>query len=728
MSVEVRVLGEVQLWIDDRSVNAGHARQRCVLALLALDASRLMPVEQLIDRVWGDRTPGDARGVLYTYLARLRRILAGAGDVSIQRRPGGYVLTIDPLAVDLHQFRHLYGQARTTDDDRALGLFTQALDLWRGEAFASLDTEWLDTIRTALAAERLAAELAHTELRLRRGDHVQLLPEVAARAKAHPFDEHATAHLMLALYRAGRSADALGHYLEFRQRLAAELGTDPGPDLQQLHQQILTNDPALTTTPDPTRTTAPAITAAVPAAVVVPRQLPATPAPFTGRAGELARLSDVATPGTAVLIAAISGTGGIGKTWLALRWAHSHADQYPDGQLFVDLRGFSPDSAPMDPTVAVRGFLDALGVRPDCMPVDPSTREALYRSVMAGRKMLIVLDNAATTDQVVPLLPGDDTSTVLVTSRRTLSGLLIRHGAHDLSLDILTEPDAHALLARSVGKARIVADPTATTELIRLCGGFPLALGIVAARAHTHPAVPLADLAAELADLGLAALADEDPAASLPTVLSWSFRMLSPPAATLFGLLGITPGPDIGWQAAAFLAGLPEIQTRVVLRELEHASLVAQQVPGRYRMHDLIRPLRERYRPRAFRARAGHGAAAGGRLLYPHRAHRQPRAGSPPPPDPVRSARYRCAACPAAGYPSGADLVPQRVPRPSGRSTQRRSPRLVLHRVAYGLGPGHIPLPAGPPTRADHRVAGRAGGRRPSARPHPAPPRAPDHR
>ncbi len=620
MPVELRVLGEIEVWIDGRAVHPGHARQRCVLAVLALDAGRLVSTDQLIDRVWGHRTPGDARNVLYNYLARLRRALAGAHDVTIERHPGGYVLAMDALAVDLHRFRQLLGQARTTEDDTAPNLFAQALGLWRGEPFAGLDNLWLDSVRTVLAHERLAAELEHTDLRLGQGKHAELVPELAARAAVHTLDERVATQLMLALHRAGRRVDALRHYEEFRQRLAAELSADPGPDLQRLHQRILTNDPAA------------ACPAAPPAAApMVPRQLPASPGPFAGRHAELADLTETAAPGTALVITTIGGAGGIGKTWLALHWAHANVDRFPDGQLFVDLQGFSPEGTPLDPAVAVRGFLDALGLAPDRIPVDPPAQTALYRSTTVGRRMLIVADNAATADQVRPLLPGGNTNTVLVTSRRTLTGLLTRQGAQHLTLDTLTESDAYALLVRRIGAPRVTAEPEATAELIELCGGFPLALGIIAGRAHAHPVLPLADLVAELRDLGLAALTDDDPAASLPTVLSWSYRALTTVQRTIFGLLGIVRSPDIGLPAAASLAALPDAQLRTVLRELEHTSLVQQTRHGRYRMHELIRhyatdtayhDLTEDTRTAALQrvlAFYTHTAYAAAHLLNPHR-------------------------------------------------------------------------------------------------------------
>lgn len=282
----------------------------------------------------------------------------------------------------------------------------------------------------------------------------------------------------------------------------------------------------------------------------VPRQLPAQPAAFVGRERQLAALSSSA--GTVV----VGGGGGVGKTWLALHWAHRHLADYPDGQLFADLRGFSPDSEPLPTDVAVRGFLDGLGVPAARVPADLPAQTALYRSLVAGRRMLIVLDNAASADQVVPLLPGGDSCTVLVTSRRALTGLVTRHSAHHLPLDLLDTGEAHTLLAGRVGGDRVAAEPAAVAQLVELCGGLPLALGILAGRASINPGVPLAELAAELREAGLAALSDEDPAASLPAALSWSHRALPPDQQTLFELLAIAPGADITPAAAASLVGV----------------------------------------------------------------------------------------------------------------------------------------------------------------------------
>ncbi|GAB2740583.1 ATP-binding protein [Amycolatopsis magusensis] len=403
-------------------------------------------------------------------------------------------------------------------------------------------------------------------------------------------------------------------------------------------------------------------------APVIPRQLPAAPGLFTGRTAELARLdralthpatrqgpgtdareSTTAAPdtgpagaGTTVLVSAIGGAGGIGKTWLALAWAYRHLERFPDGQLFVDLHGFSPTDDPVQPATAVRGFLDALGVDPDRIPADLGAQSALYRSLVAGRRMLIVLDNAATSDQVAPLLPGSPSCTVLVTGRHRLASLIDRHGARHLPLDVLSPEEARGLLAARLGADRVAAEPEAVDELIGLCGGHPLALSITARTAGTRPGVTLAEAAAELRDLGLEALDhDTDPAASLPTVLSWSLRHLTDEQRRVFALLGIAPGPDTTPPATAALTGLPDRSARRTLSGLENASLLERRPGGRYAMHDLIRryatdtahtTLPEQVREAAltrvvdFHLHTAHAAA---RLLNPHRALVRPEPPAP---------------------------------------------------------------------------------------------------
>ncbi|MEU4523448.1 helix-turn-helix transcriptional regulator [Amycolatopsis sp. NPDC024027] len=326
----------------------------------------------------------------------------------------------------------------------------------------------------------------------------------------------------------------------------------------------------------------------------LPRQLPALLQGFTGRDTELtaltAGLDTVVGTSETIMITVVAGPGGIGKTALVVRWAHQHADRFPDGQLFVDLCGFSPNSNPVGALAALRGFLDALGIDPAGISGGLAEHAARYRSHVAGKRMLIVLDNAATTDQVIPLLPGTPTCTVLVTSRNTLTALLHRHGARHLTLTVFDDDEAHALLARRLGNERVAAEPDAVTDLVMLCGRYPLALAIVAARAHAAGAdIPLAEFTAELREPGLDALDDNDPTASLPAVLSVSLRDLTAQQSTLFALLGVTPGPDISLPAAASLIGLSIPRTRAVLRVLVDGSLLDRGPAERYGMHDLVR-------------------------------------------------------------------------------------------------------------------------------------------
>ncbi len=334
--------------------------------------------------------------------------------------------------------------------------------------------------------------------------------------------------------------------------------------------------------------------------VTVPRQLPTRVPHFAGRAGELAQLdavldaaaSDQATGATGVVISAIGGTAGVGKTALALHWAHRVAQRFPDGQLYANLRGFDAGSGkPADPADVLRGFLDALGVHPERLPGDAEGLAARYRSVIAGRRMLVLLDNAADVAQVRPLLPASPECLVIVTSRRELAALAAREGARLLQLDVLSEQEANELLVARLGKERAAGEPWAVTELAALCARLPLALSVVVARAAAAPKLPLSSLAAELTELGgrLDALDAGDPAVNVRTVLSLSYRYLPETAARMFRLLGLHPGPDISAAAAASLAGVPVAQARVALRDLTRASLLMEVVPGRFAFHDLLR-------------------------------------------------------------------------------------------------------------------------------------------
>ncbi len=590
MGVEFGLLGDVEVRVDGCSVDVGHARQRCVLVVLVVEANHKVSVDQLVDRVWGDRAPQRIRETLYNYLSRIRHALGAIIEVDLVRQPGGYVLTVDPMVVDVHRFHHLVTQARAAhDQDRALVLFEQALGLWRGEPFAGLDTAWLNALRDALERDRFAVELDRTDLHLRRGQHGWLLGELSTRAGAHPLDERVAGQLMLALYQCGRQAEALKHFQQLRTRLVEELGIDPGLALQRRYEQILTNDPALTTPP----TTLPASVAEAPP--LVPRQLPPCTPHFVGRAAELRRLTTLLNTTTScggtVVIAAIDGAAGIGKTALALHWTHQAAERFPDGQLYVNLRGFDPSRTPVHPAEALRGFLDAFEVSPERIPTSVDAQAGLYRSLLNDRRMLVVLDNARDVEQVRPLLPASPSCLVVITSRNQLAGLIAQHGAHPVTLDVLSSQEARTLLVRRLGPDRVSAEPCAITDLIDHCARLPLALVAVAARATTHPSFALRALTQELADerTRLDALDTGEAATSVRAVFSWSYQHLSPPAARMFRLLGLHPGPDIALPAATQLTDIPPHQAREALSELTRTHLLTQHAPGRFAFHDLLR-------------------------------------------------------------------------------------------------------------------------------------------
>lgn len=583
------MLGSIEASTGATTIDVGHARQRGVLAALLVDAGDVVRTDQLVERVWGSRPPQRAQPTLYSYLSRLRRVLTSpSGAPLLHRRSGGYQLAVDRSAVDLHRFRDLCARARSTSDDEAAAdLLGAALGLWRGNAFADLDTPFFNLQRHAAAQERLAAKLDRCDVRLRLGHHGELLAELLTRAEAHPLDERAAGQYMLALFRSGRAGDALAQYRLTRRRLREELGSDPGAALQQLHERMIAADPALHATG-----VAPSAPPARPAPpVAAARQLPAPPAVLIGRDRELADLDRVAGAGGAMGIAAIGGTGGIGKTWLALHWAHRNLDRFPDGQLYVDLRGFDTAGAPVPASAALHGFLEALRVAPGEIPADLPGRTALYRSLVAGRRMLILLDNAHSTAQVEPLLPGSASCMVLITGRRQLTGLVTAFGAQPVTLQALPSTEGLELLVHHLGGRRAAREPEAASALVTHCAGLPLATSIVAARARVQPDLPLAVLADELGDRSarLDALDTDDLNANLRAVFSSSYRALDPDLALLFGLLGDAPGPDIGLPGAAELTGWPAARTRVALRRLVAAYLLQEHTPGRYRMHDLVR-------------------------------------------------------------------------------------------------------------------------------------------
>ncbi|XVV08551.1 BTAD domain-containing putative transcriptional regulator [Actinoplanes sp. CA-131856] len=594
--IEFRLLGPVELWVDGRRLETGQPRQRAVLAVLAADTGHVVGTETLIDRLWGDTPPATARRSLHAHVTRVRRALDEAGGrVALRRRAGGYLLDAPPAVVDLHRMRDLLGHGRReglAPGERA-GLLREAAGLWRGEPLTGIAGPWADRMRQSWRQERLDLMLAWARAELAVGATGEVIRRLSELADDHPLAEPLITELIRALHGAGRSAEALERYAGFRRRLGEELGVDPGPELQTLHMLLL-------------RGPAPAPTG------VVPAQLPAAVAGFAGRATALAELDRLLGGGGPAVIAAISGPAGVGKTSLAVHWAHRVASRFPDGCLYVNLRGFDAGGQVLDPGEALRGFLFALGVPPERTPSTSEAQAGLYRSLLAGKRILILLDNARDAGHVRPLLPASPSVLTVVTSRNHLTPLLVTHGAQPIGLSALPVAEARELLAHRLGPGRIAAEPAAAAAIVTACAGLPLALAIVAARARHH-GHSLAASAGELAGARLGALDAGDTATRVETVFSWSYAALSPSAARLFRLLGPLPGPDLSAVAAASAGGRPLPETRRYLAELVQASMLTEPSPGRYSFHDLLR---------AYATGLGHSGGAAGRLMdhYRHTA------------------------------------------------------------------------------------------------------------
>ncbi|MEO3751541.1 BTAD domain-containing putative transcriptional regulator [Streptomyces sp. B6B3] len=622
---EIRLLGTVEVRAPDngRAV-AGPQLQRSVLAILAMVPGRPVTAEALIDRVWGHQPPENARDVLYTYVSRLRRLLreAAAPDAddaagSVRRVAGGYLLDVRAEDVDLHRARALAASARELRDrpggaEPAAELLREATELWRGVPLSGLKGEWAQRVRASLEQELVTMLTDRFDLELRLGRHADAVGGLLTALLEHPLVEPLTGQLMLALYRSGRQSDALEAYARTRRLLVAELGEGPGRALSDLHQRILRQDPTLDHRPDAGPADAEQADAAAAEGAeaaeprssygpaIRPAQLPPDVAGFTGRADCLERLDrhldampdeGGGASGPAV-ITAIVGTAGIGKTTLAVHWAHQAAPRFPDGQLYVNLRGFDPSDAAVAPETALRGLLEAFHVPPARMPAGLDELSALFRSVLAGRRVLLVLDNARDEAQVRPLLPGAPGCLTVVTSRNQLPGLVAATGASQLSLEFFTPEDVRALLAHRLGADRLAAESAAVDEIATRSARLPLALALVAAHAAARPGIPLSALVDELrtdCDNGpLDALSSGDTVTDMRAVFSWSYRLLSPETARLFRLIGLHPGPELATRAAASLAGLPVARTRTLLRQLAGGNLIGERAGDRYTVHDLL--------------------------------------------------------------------------------------------------------------------------------------------
>src|SRR5215831_16704533 len=600
--MEFGLLGPLAVRRDGAAVTVPPGNQRILLAALLLKANRAVPLDELAEAVWGAEPPASARATLQSYVMRLRKSLGDAGPGWIITEPGGYRVSVDPGELDVSRFESLLSAAWAAARD---GLWDQAADgaraalaLWRGEPLADVESELLELREVPRLTElRLQALETRIGADLHLGRHGGVIGELRQLAAAHPLRERLHGLLMLALYRDGRQGEALAAYRHARQVLIDELGTEPGTGLRELHQQMLAADPALDlpgSGPGPAVPDHPGPTVLAGPEAVVPRELPAGVRHFTGRGGELKELTalldhtDEETP--TVVISAIGGTAGVGKTALAVQWAHQVTGRFPDGQLYVNLRGYDPGQ-PVTAADALAGFLRALGVRGPDIPAEEDERAARYRSLLAGRRMLVVLDNAGQVEQVRPLLPGSPGCVVVVTSRDALAGLVARDGAQRLDLELLPPQDAIGLLRALIGE-RVDTEPAAAAALAERCARLPLALRVAAELAAARPATPLAGLAGELAGqqqrLDLLE-AGGDPRTAVRAVFSWSYRHLDAEAARAFRLAGLHPGTDFDPSAIAALTATTAGRAGHLLEVLARAHLVQPTGPGRYGLHDLLR-------------------------------------------------------------------------------------------------------------------------------------------
>jgi DNA-binding SARP family transcriptional activator/Tfp pilus assembly protein PilF len=593
--VRIGVLGPLAAWRRGVPVALGPPMQRAVLGLLALDTGTGLSRSAIIDALWGDDPPMTAPSMLHSYISRLRRLLGPGGPVGI---PGnGYRLEHAASELDLRTFGALIRgaqKARAEDElTTACQAYGDALALWRGEPLADCVILQGHPAVVRLSQQRADAVTAYADAAIAARCPDRILPLLRELADREPLNERTHALLMIALAGSGQQATALGIFDQMRRRLDAELGIRPGAELTGAQAQVLNQQLPIALVSGQVTASA-AMGAAHPQSTgrQTPSQLPCAVAHFVGRAAELEALNTTLnqSAGRTIVIFAIAGTAGVGKTALAIQWAHQVTECFPDGQLYLNLRGYDPDQT-MPAADALARFLRTLGVSGQDIPPEEDERAVRYRSLLAGKRMLVVLDNAGSADQVRPLLPGTPTCTVVVTSRDALAGLVARDGATRLDLDLLPLEDAVSLLRTLIG-ARVDDTPDAAAELAGQCCRLPLALRVAAELATSHPGVPLAELTGELADLHKRLdllVAGGDRRTAVRAVFSWSYQHLGADAARTFRLLGLHPGADFEPYAAATLTGLTAEQARQMLDALARAHLIHIPSPGRYGLHDLLR-------------------------------------------------------------------------------------------------------------------------------------------
>ncbi|MFJ8465495.1 AfsR/SARP family transcriptional regulator [Streptomyces swartbergensis] len=574
------VLGPVRAWRGDEPLTTGSPQQRALLAALLLREGRTATAAELIDALWGEEPPSQALAALRTYASRLRKVLDAGVLVS---ESGGYAIRgLGDGALDLAVAQDLATEAEKArsagDLCHAREVLRRALALWDGETLAGVPGPYAEAQRVRLEEWRLQLVESRLDMDLEQGCHAEAVSELTALTAAHPLRERLRELLMLALYRSGRQAEALAVYADTRRLLADELGVDPRPGLSELQQRILQADPGLAEPSSP---------APQPASVPVrPAQLPATVPDFTGRSGFVRELGDIlaSAENRVMAVSALAGIGGVGKTTLAVHVAHQARGAFPDGQLYVDLQGAGARAA--EPETVLGSFLRALGTADSAIPDSLEERAALYRSVLAGRRVLVLLDNARDAAQVRPLLPGTDGCAALVTSRVRMVDLA---GAHLIDLDVMAPDEALALFTKIVGEERVASEREAALDVVAACGFLPLAIRIAASRLAARRTWTVSVLAAKLADERRRL--DELQAGDLAVKATFElgYGQLEPAQARAFRLLGLADGPDISLPAAAAILDLPVEDTEDLLESLVDTSLLESAAPGRYRFHDLVR-------------------------------------------------------------------------------------------------------------------------------------------
>ncbi|MEV4747239.1 BTAD domain-containing putative transcriptional regulator [Streptosporangium sp. NPDC049248] len=588
--MEFRVLGPVGIWRDERFVSIVGQKQRTLLAVLVLNANRVVSHDRLLVALWGSAVPASGRRLLHNHLWSLRRLL---GDIAaLASSPAGYALQLPAGSSDLDVFDTKVEQARTAlsagDAAQAAERFREALSLWRGPALAGTHPEFQLTEGPGLEERRVVTLTERIDVDLALGGNSELIAELRRFVAENPLHEKFRGQLMLALYREGRAAEALEEYRIVHRHFRNELGLEPGEDLARLHQAILSADPSLD--PEPRRLEVPV----APRSLPIPRQLPSDIARFTGRKDNLRQLDLMLSTGKggvpAMVITSIAGTAGIGKTALATHWGHRVAGLFPDGQLYVNLRGYS-QGQPVAAAQALHRLLRGLGVAVEEIPQEVDERETLYRSLLADRRVLVVLDNAASPDQVRPLLPGSPSCKVIITSRDSLRGLWVTHDVRGMTLDVLSADEARDLLVAILGTERVRGEAEALSQLARLCGHLPLALRLAAAHLTGQPSLSVDDMVARLRDENPLVALDigEDPHSGVRAAFELSYRALPETARRVFRLMGFHPGPDIGVDAVLVLAGLPSSEGRAAIDRLVAAHLIQRGEVGRLAMHDLVR-------------------------------------------------------------------------------------------------------------------------------------------